>query len=334
MTSSNSRAPENLHGLKVSVTHEGKLLKQESGKLQVTGGTVELKKFLGRQALFKVEDVTSLEHRASKLTLRTRDSFWVFEFPGKKDEQLRQAKDSFASGFGLNITGNPKTFVLEKEHIGAGAILLIAVIATAAGSGGSISLPGEEGNDSTPKDGMVTIDKKGVVRKGAPRTNNQGANLAEALNNAVTDSNGQRLKALVKTHPEVLTLTTIGGCDTALHAAAMVGEVRNARFLLSKGAPVDTRGCFKNTPLHIATGYCNRPDVVDLLLQNGADPNASGDTGNRPLHTAAADGCLPLVKRLVKAGAKVNAKNDLDETPFSHATGAVVSYLKSLGGKE
>ena len=334
MTSTHAGTPESLHDLKVKVAHEGKALKQDSGKLRVADGGVELKKFIGSRALFRLDDVIALEHRGQKVTLRTKESFWVFEFPGKKDADLRAVKECFAAGFGLTITGDPKAFVLETEHLVAGGILVVAVIAGLSGVGGGDAITSSNDVESEPKDGMVVVDKEGVIRRGNAARKTPAGNLTDQLNAAVTESSGIRLKTLVSRQPEVLTMTTIGGCDSALHIAAMVGEVGNAGLLLAKGTPANIVGCHKNTPLHVAAGYCGRLEFVDLLLKNGADPNLPGDVGDRPLHTAASDGCLPMVKMLVKAGAKVNVKNDLDETALSQAAGAVATYLRSRGGKE
>ncbi|MEP7067583.1 MAG: HEAT repeat domain-containing protein [Usitatibacter sp.] len=57
--------------------------------------------------------------------------------------------------------------------------------------------------------------------------------------------------------------------------------------------------------------------AVKLLLERGADPNASDANGNTALMEAASHGCDREVTRmLIKAGAKVDAKNKMGLTPF------------------
>lgn len=48
--------------------------------------------------------------------------------------------------------------------------------------------------------------------------------------------------------------------------------------------------------------------VAKLLLKFGADVNASGEVGDRPLHLAAAKGLLGIVKLLMGEGSKANGE--------------------------
>ena len=57
--------------------------------------------------------------------------------------------------------------------------------------------------------------------------------------------------------------------------------------------------------------------AVKLLLERGADPNGSDANGNTALMEAASHGCdRELMRMLIKAGAKVDAKNKMGLTPF------------------
>lgn len=48
--------------------------------------------------------------------------------------------------------------------------------------------------------------------------------------------------------------------------------------------------------------------MAKLLLKFGADVNASGEVGDRPLHLAAAKGFLGIIKLLMGEGTKTNGK--------------------------
>lgn len=48
--------------------------------------------------------------------------------------------------------------------------------------------------------------------------------------------------------------------------------------------------------------------LVKLLLKFGADVNASGEVGDRPLHLAAARGFLGIVKLLTAEGSKADSE--------------------------
>lgn len=52
--------------------------------------------------------------------------------------------------------------------------------------------------------------------------------------------------------------------------------------------------------------------LVKLLLKFGADVNASGEVGDRPLHLAAARGFLGIVKLLTAEGSKADSESTAD----------------------
>jgi len=56
-------------------------------------------------------------------------------------------------------------------------------------------------------------------------------------------------------------------------------------------------------------------------LERGADPNVKDDGGRTPLHWAAQQGLLDIVRLLLRFGARVNLRDSLGFTPLAVAAG-------------
>ena len=106
--------------------------------------------------------------------------------------------------------------------------------------------------------------------------------------------------------------------------AATVGDAARVRTLVTKDRAAanawSSDGFF---PLGLAA-FFKRPDVVKVLLENGADVRmASRPAGFTPLHSAVADDAGDVTKELVKmlldAGADPNAKSASGGTPLHTA---------------
>jgi ankyrin repeat protein len=66
------------------------------------------------------------------------------------------------------------------------------------------------------------------------------------------------------------------------------------------------------------------PEIVDALLDAGADPRMRGFGGMSPLHAAALSGQSEIARMLVERGAEVDALDNLGRTPLlTYASGAV-----------
>src|SRR6266851_2396715 len=77
------------------------------------------------------------------------------------------------------------------------------------------------------------------------------------------------------------------------------------------------------TPLHVAAdwpGYFpNGPQVVRLLVEAGADPNARSPGDEPPLHWAASSDDSDVADALIEGGADVNAPDGSIGTPLANA---------------
>jgi ankyrin repeat protein len=75
--------------------------------------------------------------------------------------------------------------------------------------------------------------------------------------------------------------------------------------------------------------------VINLLIDRGADVEASNINGFRPLHIAAYKGHLEIVKALITRHVDMNAVANNGQTAFGCARRkrhkSIISYLHNLG---
>jgi ankyrin repeat protein len=128
-----------------------------------------------------------------------------------------------------------------------------------------------------------------------------------------------------------------------LHVAANCGRLQAAQMLIEHNADIHIRNYVGQSPLHVATNPLHKRDHVDVmqvLLDHGANPNARDNGNSTPLHhpssgrwggQATVEGtCL-----LLKHGAVIDAEDNKGRTPLQlalkHGCDDMVTCLKEHG---
>ncbi len=99
-------------------------------------------------------------------------------------------------------------------------------------------------------------------------------------------------------------------------------------MLVAAGADVSARAWGGLTPLHEAAGRGAVAAVANALVAAGVDPNAQDRDGVAPLHLAARNGNQDVVTALVEAGAVVDVRGPVGDTPL-HMSWSGVSLPSS-----
>ena len=104
--------------------------------------------------------------------------------------------------------------------------------------------------------------------------------------------------------------------NDTLIAAVRRQDADAIREHLAAGADVNQTGAFPGvTPLCWAAMY-GEVEIAKLLIDQGANANASNADGGRPLHGAALFGRADMVSLLVDNGADPTVRNDRNELPY------------------
>jgi ankyrin repeat protein len=109
---------------------------------------------------------------------------------------------------------------------------------------------------------------------------------------------------------------------TPLHLAVFARNTGAARAVIAAGTDLNTisRASFAQvTPLGTAAAF-SANEIAAVLLEAGADTEATADHGFTPLHAAASNGNGKLVQLLLAHGANREARNEQGKTPADLAT--------------
>src|SRR3569833_3235669 len=137
---------------------------------------------------------------------------------------------------------------------------------------------------------------------------------ATPLMDAAEANHSDTIKMLIEADSDVSHRDSIG--KTALHNAALHEEPEAAKKLIEAHADVTACTTLETrsyTPLHVAA-FSNRPEVVRLLVRNGAGVDTTVSGRYTPLLDAAVSGSLDALDTLLDLNANWQLRNDVEET--------------------
>jgi ankyrin repeat protein len=145
--------------------------------------------------------------------------------------------------------------------------------------------------------------------------------MSNALITAAQNGNLSECKRLLDSGDDLSTAEEVSRY-TALHRAAEEGHVDVVQFLLEKGADPNRKRCNEAAALHdLVPTYKEQQAetstvIARLLVAHGADVNAKDRFGHTALRSAMLDGRKELAKFLLASGADPNIRDGLGQTPL------------------
>jgi ankyrin repeat protein len=140
------------------------------------------------------------------------------------------------------------------------------------------------------------------------------------LENAIKNGNATKVQELVQSGIDV---NVQYNGNSSLHIACQEGAPELVELLLGAGADINsmTEDGSGLTPLQMVTwgfGAKKSPEVFNLLLNHGADPNLSNGRYEYPLIYAIEVRSPDMVKLLLQNSARIDIKSKSGNTPLEH----------------
>ena len=138
--------------------------------------------------------------------------------------------------------------------------------------------------------------------------------------------------------------------NISIYKAAAEGNIEAVKQHIAAGTGRNIESIARGLSALHSAAFGGQKEVVELLIEKGADVNAKNDVGWTPLHNAAfsrytrkrrftVKGYKEIAELLISAGADVNAKDKNGKTPLDVAINAEVAeketadLLRKHGGK-
>jgi len=146
--------------------------------------------------------------------------------------------------------------------------------------------------------------------------------------NAISNNHYYFVILFIKNDVEINSVDQYDGY-MPLHKASLYGCTKIAQLLINYGAEInatDDSGC---TALHCASKN-ERTDTVTLLIDNGANVNATDKYGSPPLHYALHNKQTDIINMLINRGTDINAKDTYGWTALFYASRNGYTHMAAL----
>ncbi|CEJ87161.1 hypothetical protein VHEMI04323 [[Torrubiella] hemipterigena] len=182
--------------------------------------------------------------------------------------------------------------------------------------------------DATGEDGCTALylasERGNVELVKMLLENNADINIAHkngfsVLHAACRNSSLDVVKVLLDYGIDINVSHDLIGRASPIFVASMAGHCELIQLLIDKGADISAMDNEGNVPLHFASSF-QKVEATRVLLDNGAEIQATNDEGETALHLACKDGHLDVVELLLKNGADVNALDNQGRTPLFQAS--------------
>jgi ankyrin repeat protein len=144
-----------------------------------------------------------------------------------------------------------------------------------------------------------------------------GGCLDKPIHKAAYKGDLKKVKEIIDRDPNEINVQDAQGF-TPLHLASGKGHIEIVEFLLNHGADIELEIFNGVTPLMLAAQYVTN-ETIKTLLEHGAKVNHKDESGRTALHNAAAYNGKEIMNLLISYGADVNARDKHQSTPLHQA---------------
>ena len=148
------------------------------------------------------------------------------------------------------------------------------------------------------------------------------------LEQALQNKRITKVKFILTIYPSYMTQTDSFG-RAPLHKAVLRNQTEMVNLLIQKGADVNTQDLYKYTALHYAAQK-NQIDITELLIKNGANINAINSRQRTAIVIALRAEEFRAVKILLKHNPDLTIKDENRKTAYFYAKKSKVKEIIEL----